>query len=181
MTRKIVLATLAATAIGAAVAAQAANTALSPDANAAFLAANAHKPGVTTMRDGLQFKILKSGFGQRPGDADVVTVYYELKLINGAHVEGTEPDFPTQMPMNSLIPGWKEALKTMRVGDHWQVVVPSALGYGPAGTPDGRVPPNQTLVFDIELIKTFTPPPKPNKDDDDQNKMPATIPAAAQR
>ena len=179
MTRWIAIAGIAAVAL--ATEAYAASSALSPEANAAFLAANAHKPGVQVMRDGVQYRILKTGFGSHPGDGDIVTIYYELKLINGTHIEGTEPDFPAQLPVTNLIPGWKEAMRTMRVGDHWQLFVPASLGYGPAGTSDGRVPPNQTLVFDLELVKTFTPPEKPHKDDDDQNRTPSTPPAATQR
>lgn len=138
---------------------------LSIQANEAFLAANAHKPGVQVMRDGLQYRVIKAGFGESPKDGDVATVNYTLKLINGDEIEGTEPDFPAQFPVNKLIAGWREALKAMRVGDHWQVFVPSNLGYGPSGAKDGTVPPNQTLVFDIELLKVFTPPEPPKKDD----------------
>lgn len=147
----------------------AASAALSIQANEAFLAANATKPGVRTTRDGLQYKVLKAGFGKSPKDGDLVTVYYSLSLINGEKLEGSEPDFPSQMPVNEVISGWREALKIMREGDRWQLFVPSALGYGPSGSSNGGVPPNQTLVFDIELIKTVTPPPKPTKGDDDQS------------
>ncbi len=179
MNRLIALAAFAAVTLGATAAWSASNE-LSADSNTTFLAANAHKPGVLIMRDGLQYRIIKTGFGVHPGDGDVVTIYYELKLINGKHIEGTEQDFPAQMPVASMIPGWKEAMRTMRVGDHWQLFVPPTLAYGPAGTPDGRIPPNQTLVFDVELMKTFTPPEKPRKPDDDPNRMPDTVPAAAQ-
>jgi FKBP-type peptidyl-prolyl cis-trans isomerase len=139
---------------------------LSIQANDTFLAANAHKPGVQVMRDGLQYRVIKAGFGESPKDGDIATVNYSLKLINGDDIEGTEPDFPAQFPVNKLIVGWREALKAMRVGDHWQVFVPSSLGYGPSGAKDGTIPPNQTLVFDIELLKVFTPPEAPKKDDD---------------
>ena len=54
----------------------------------------------------------------------------------------------------------------MRIGDHWQIFLPAMLGYGPRGTDDGSVPPNQTLIFDMELVKVFTPPPEKKKDDD---------------
>jgi FKBP-type peptidyl-prolyl cis-trans isomerase len=145
----------------------AASSALSIEANQAYLAANAKKPGVQTMRDGLQYRILKSGFGVKPVDGDIVYVNYTLSLINGQQLQATEPDFPAQFPVSDLIPGWREALKTMRAGDHWQLFVPAELGYGPRGTADGSVPPNQTLVFDIELLRVVTPPPKAKKKDDD--------------
>jgi FKBP-type peptidyl-prolyl cis-trans isomerase len=147
-------------------AAFAVSAALSIPANEAYLAANAHKPGIQVMRDGLQYRVIKPGFGPSPKDGDIATVNYSLNLINGDFIQGTEPDFPAQFPVNKLIPGWREALKTMRVGDHWQVFVPANLGYGPGGAPDGTIPPNQTLVFDMELLKVFTPPEPPKKDDD---------------
>lgn len=147
-------------------AAFAVSAALSIQANEAYLAANAHKPGVQTMRDGLQYRVIKAGFGQSPRPGDIVTVSYTLNLINGDYIQGTEPDFPAQLPVNKLIPGWREAVTTMRIGDHWQLFVPSSLGYGPGGAPDGTIPPNQTLVFDIELLATMTPKEPPKKDDD---------------
>jgi FKBP-type peptidyl-prolyl cis-trans isomerase len=147
----------------------AADSSLSAAANAAYLAANAQKPGVFVTSDGLQYSILHNGFGMRPGRQDYVTVYYSGSLINGKVFDGTEEGMPVQFKVNQLISGWSEALSLMRVGDHWQVVIPSALGYGERGTPEGTIPPNQTLVFDLELIKSCPPklrPADPNKPDD---------------
>lgn len=147
------------------VAAQAADPALSPEANAAYLKANAAKPGVVVEPSGLQYSIIKSGYGKRPGPRDTVTVYYKGQLINGTTFDATEPGFPAQFTVNRLIPGWTEALMLMREGDHWQLVIPANLAYGPAG--NGPIPPNQTLVFDLELLKDAPPPPKqPGQDDD---------------
>jgi len=145
------------------------DSSLSAAANAAYLAANAKKPGVFTTKDGLQYNILHNGFGQRPTPQDYVTVYYTGRLINGKVFDGTEPDMPSEFKANQLIPGWTEALSLMRVGDHWHVVIPSALGYGDRGTADGSIPPNQTLVFDLELVKMCPPklrPADPNNPED---------------
>lgn len=150
------------------VAAQAADPALSPEANAAFLKANATKPGVVTEPSGLQYKIIKSGYGLRPGPLDQVTVYYKGQLINGATFDATEPGFPVQFTVNKLIPGWTEALELMRTGDHWQLVIPSNLAYGPRGA-GSAIPPNQTLVFDLELLKVSPPPPKAPGEDDNND------------
>jgi FKBP-type peptidyl-prolyl cis-trans isomerase len=148
------------------VTAQAADPALSPEANAAFLKANAAKPGVIIEPSGLQYKIIKSGYGMRPGARDTVTVYYKGSLINGARFDATEPGFPAQFTVNKLIPGWTEALQLMREGDHWQLVIPPNLAYGPRGA-GAAIPPNQALVFDLELLKvTPAPPEKPGHDDD---------------
>ena len=134
---------------------------LSPAANAAYLAANRAKPGVVERPDGLQYRILHNGFGMRPRPTDYVTVYYTGTLINGKVFDGTEPGMPVRFKVNTLISGWSEALVLMRVGDRWQIVIPSHLAYGEAGTPDGSIPPNQTLVFDLELLKAVPPKMRP--------------------
>ena len=101
------------------VTAHAADSALSSDANAAFLAANAKKPGVTTTASGLQWRAIHTGYGQRPHGTDLVTVNYKGTLINGKVFDATEPGLPTQFTVNKLIPGWTEALQLMREGDEW--------------------------------------------------------------
>lgn len=147
----------------------AADPALSPAANQAFLAAYDKKPGVIIKPDGLRYRILQNGFGYRPRATDYVTVYYTGKLINGKVFDGTEEGMPVRFKANSLIAGWSEALTLMKVGDKWEIVIPSRLGYGEAGTPDGSIGPNQTLVFEVELMKVTAPrlrPADPNNPDD---------------
>lgn len=144
--------------------AHAADSALSAQANADFLSANAGKPGVVVRPSGLQYKILRSGYGKRPGPFDSVTVNYTGTLINGTVFDATEEGLPATFVVNQLIPGWTEALELMREGDHWQLVIPANLAYGSRGAPGGVVPPNQTLVFDLELVKV-TPAPPPKSDD----------------
>jgi FKBP-type peptidyl-prolyl cis-trans isomerase len=138
-------------------AAQAADPALSAQANAAFLAKNAKMPGVITRPSGLQYKIIQNGFGRHPKPTDHVSVYYTGKLINGKVFDGTEAGMPANFKTNELIPGWTEALQIMREGDHWQIVIPSNLAYGSRGTPDGTIPPNQTLIFDMQLVSVLAP------------------------
>jgi FKBP-type peptidyl-prolyl cis-trans isomerase FklB len=157
-------------------AARAADDALSLAANQAYLAANAQKKGVIVRPSGLQFRIIQNGFGKRPTPTDTVQVYYTGKLINGTVFDGTSPGLPASFKVNQLTTGWREALEIMREGDHWELVVPGNLAYGDRGSPDGGIPPNQTLVFDLRLITT-TPAPKkgepgyrpdPHDKDDDQ-------------
>jgi FKBP-type peptidyl-prolyl cis-trans isomerase FklB len=145
--------------------ARAADDALSLQANQAFLAANAHKPGVIVRPSGLQFRIIQNGFGKRPSATDTVTVYYTGKLINGTVFDGTSPGLPFSTKVNGgIIVGWTEALEIMREGDHWELVIPANLGYGDRGQGDGVIPPNQTLVFDLRLIATTPAPKKGDKD-----------------
>jgi FKBP-type peptidyl-prolyl cis-trans isomerase len=147
---------------------KAADPALSAEANAAFLAANAQKPGVVTRPSGLQYSIVKNGFGGRAQATDTVSVSYVGMLINGKVFDGTEPMTPATFTVNKLIPGWTEALQLMRVGDKWHLVIPSNLAYGARGAGDGLIPPNQVLIFDMELLGT-TPykPGPPGSDPDD--------------
>lgn len=151
----------------ASVSAHAADPALSEQANSAFLAANAKKPGVVTTASGLQYRIVQNGFGKRPTSFDTVTVNYKGQLINGTVFDSTEPGLPANFPVNGLIPGWTEALELMREGDHWQLVIPANLAYGARGQ-GAAVPPNQTLVFDLELLKVTPPPPSHDKDEQQQ-------------
>jgi FKBP-type peptidyl-prolyl cis-trans isomerase len=151
------------------VAATAADNSLSPAANAAFLAANKNKPGVTVTTDGLQYRIIQSGFGKRPIPTDIVTVDYKGSLINGKVFDATEPGLPAQFAANKLIPGWTEALLLMREGDNWQLVIPPELAYGDRGA-GTVIPPGQTLVFDLHLISVTPAPPEPKKDGQDQSR-----------
>jgi FKBP-type peptidyl-prolyl cis-trans isomerase len=96
-----------------------------------------------------------------------VTCYYKGQLINGKVFDATEPGFPANFTVNQLIPGWTEALELMREGDRWQLVVPANLAYGERGAGDGNIPPNQTLVFDLELL-SVTPAPAEKPSDKDQ-------------
>jgi FKBP-type peptidyl-prolyl cis-trans isomerase len=154
------------------VTAQAADPKLSPAANQAFLASwdatHLGKPGAVIKPSGLRYQILKSGYGLRPRPSDYVTVYYTGTLINGEKFDGTEEGMPVRFKANSLISGWSEALTLMKVGDRWQIVIPYKLGYGEAGSPP-TIPPLQTLVFEVELMKVTPPrlrPSDPNNPDD---------------
>jgi FKBP-type peptidyl-prolyl cis-trans isomerase FklB len=125
----------------------------SPDSNKRFLADYAARDGVKKLPDGLMYRVIKSGTGTTvQKDSDVVTVYYKGALINGKVFDQTKPEEPAQFPAGGLIPGWVEALKIMKTGDTWEIVVPSDLGYGADGAGDA-IPPDQTLVFTMTLTK----------------------------
>jgi FKBP-type peptidyl-prolyl cis-trans isomerase len=153
--------------VAASGAALAQDAALSITANAAYLANNARQPGVVVRPSGLQYKIIKSGYGKRPSPRDSVSCYYKGALINGKVFDATEPGFPASFTVNQLIPGWTEALELMREGDRWQLVIPASLAYGERGAGDGNIPPNQTLVFDLELLSVTPAPPDKHDDKDD--------------
>ena len=125
---------------------------LGPSANSAYLEANSHKPGVVVV-PGIQYRVIRSGKGSQPAHSDCVTVTYKGSLINGKVFDQTQPKQPATFPAGALIAGWTEALQLMHEGDEWELVIPSGLAYGAKGAGDGVIPPNQTLVFDIQLLK----------------------------
>jgi FKBP-type peptidyl-prolyl cis-trans isomerase FklB len=128
----------------------------SPDSNKRFLADYAARPGVTKLPDGLLYRVIKAGTGPAvQKNSDVVTVYYKGALINGKVFDQTKPEEPAQFQAGGLIPGWVEALKIMKTGDTWEIVVPADLGYGSDGAGDS-IPPDQTLVFTMTLVKVDT-------------------------
>jgi len=120
----------------------------------AFLVENGQRSEVTTTDSGLQYEVLESGdpSGVSPRATDVVLAHYEGRLINGDVFDSSiARGEPTEFALNQVIPGWTEGLQLMRPGDKWRLFIPSSLGYGPGGS--GPIPPNSTLVFDVELLE----------------------------
>jgi FKBP-type peptidyl-prolyl cis-trans isomerase FklB len=133
----------------------AADDALSAAANHAFLADNASKPGVTVLPSGLEFRVLKNGFGGHPTAGDFAEFSFSARLITGKVVDSASSDLPANLQVSSLLRGLNEALQRMQVGDRWELVMPAELAFGAKGT--AAVPPNQTLVFDITLMAVARP------------------------
>lgn len=129
---------------------------LSPEANAAFIAKNAKKAGVVAV-PGIQYEVLKKGTGAQPERSDCVSVNYSGSLIDGKVFDKSEPGQPATFPAGALIPGWVEALQMMHEGDKWRLVVPAGLAYGRKGAGNGVIPPDQTLIFEVELLKVSHP------------------------
>jgi FKBP-type peptidyl-prolyl cis-trans isomerase FkpA len=125
---------------------------LSSEKNEAFLTANAKKAGVKVTASGLQIRELKSGSGKQPGPTSKVTVHYTGKLINGKQFDSSSGGDPISFPLNRVIAGWTEGLQLMKEGTTAELVIPHELGYGEDGSP-GAIPPCQTLVFEVELLK----------------------------
>ncbi len=122
------------------------------DAGKAFLAENRKQEGLVELKDGLQYIVVKEGKGAKPTDKDTVVVHYR-----GTHIDGTEFDSsykrnePATLSLNGVIRGWQEALTRMPVGSKWRIFVPAKLAYGPRGA-GAAIAPNETLVFDVELL-----------------------------
>jgi FKBP-type peptidyl-prolyl cis-trans isomerase FklB len=117
-----------------------------------FLQDNATKEGVITLPSGLQYMVLKPGDGGKPGPTTMVTVHYEGSLINGKVFDSSyKRGRPATFGVHQVIKGWTEALQLMPVGSKWRLFIPSELGYGARGA-GGSIPPNATLIFDVELL-----------------------------
>ncbi len=119
-----------------------------------FLADNAKKEGVKKLPDGLQYKVLKEGAGKKPSATDTVVVHYRGTLIDGTEFDSSyKRGQPAEFPVNRVIKGWTEALQLMTEGSKWMLYIPSTLAYGERGTPGGPIGPNETLIFEVELLK----------------------------
>ena len=117
-----------------------------------FLQDNAAKEGVVTLPSGLQYLILKPGDGAKPGPKTMVTVHYEGSLVNGIVFDSSyKRGRPATFGVHQVIRGWTEALQLMPVGSKWKLFIPAELGYGSRGA-GGSIPPNATLIFDVELL-----------------------------
>jgi len=122
-------------------------------AGEAFLAANKEKPGVVTLPSGLQYKILQPGSGPKPTASDSVVCNYRGTLVDGTEFDSSfKRGQPATFPVGQVIKGWTEALQLMPVGSKWQLFIPSDLAYGERGTNGGPIGPNETLIFEVELV-----------------------------
>lgn len=120
---------------------------------AKFLAANKAAKGVVTTSSGLQYTVLRQGAGRRPAATDRVRVNYHGTQLDGSVFDSSyDRGEPAEFALNQVIPGWTEGLSLMPVGAKYRFWIPADLAYGAKGTPDGRIGPNSTLVFDVELL-----------------------------
>jgi FKBP-type peptidyl-prolyl cis-trans isomerase len=125
-----------------------------------FLEANKKKEGFITTETGLQYKITKEGTGATPSDQDTVVCHYKGTLTDGTEFDSSySRNQPAEFPVMGVIPGWTEALKTMKVGEKRELVIPANLAYGPSPRPG--IPANSVLKFDIELIEIKKAPATP--------------------
>ncbi|MBI3194496.1 MAG: FKBP-type peptidyl-prolyl cis-trans isomerase [Ignavibacteriae bacterium] len=118
-----------------------------------FLEENKKKEGVVTTASGLQYKVIKEGSGAKPTADKTVTVHYTGTLIDGTKFDSSvERGEPATFPLNGVIPGWTEGLQHMTVGSKYMLYIPAELGYGERGAGQS-VPPNATLIFEVELLE----------------------------
>ncbi len=120
--------------------------------NEAFLDENKKREGVKVTESGLQYEVIKMGNGKKPTGDDVVTIHYTGSRIDGSVFDSSkERGEAAVFHVNSVIPGFMEAIQLMPVGSTFRVYIPSNLGYGAAGA-GVLVEPFSTIVFDVELL-----------------------------
>jgi FKBP-type peptidyl-prolyl cis-trans isomerase len=112
--------------------------------------------GFEETASGLRYKIIQKGNGKKAEKGNMVSVHYKGQLADGtvfdsSYKRNAPLDF--QVGVGQVIPGWDEGICLLNVGDKARLVIPSDLGYGAAGA-GGVIPPNATLVFDVELMGT---------------------------
>lgn len=123
------------------------------EAGAKFLAENAKKPDVVTTDSGLQYQVIEPGKGDKPTAEDTVRVNYKGSLLDGTVFDDSaQHGGAAEFPLAQVVPGWQEGIVLMPVGGKYRFWIPADLGYGETGTPGGPIPPNATLVFEVELL-----------------------------
>ena len=106
---------------------------------------------IQTTETGLKYIDEKVGDGASPDLTSKVTVNYTGWLVDGTKFDSSvDRGQPATFPLNGVIKGWQEGLRTMKVGGKRRLIVPASLGYGSVARPP--IPANSTLVFDVELL-----------------------------
>ena len=120
-----------------------------------FLAENATKEGVQSTASGLQYKVVTMGTGAKPAATDTVKVHYRGTLLDGTEFDSSYArNEPISFALNRVIPGWTEGVQLMPVGSKFMFYIAPDLAYGEGG--GGPIPPNSTLVFEVELLDIET-------------------------
>jgi len=123
----------------------------------AFLTEEAAKPGAVKTESGLVFTSTAEGAGASPKATDKVKVHYRGTLISGEEFDSSyKRGEPAEFPLNRVIPCWTEGVQKIKVGGKARLVCPSKIAYGERGTPG--IPPNSTLIFEVELIEIVAEP-----------------------
>ena len=118
----------------------------------AVLTAAAKEAGAQVTKSGLVYRSLKDGTGASPAATDRVKVHYKGTFPDGKEFDSSyKRNEPTEFPLNGVIPCWTEGVQLMKTGGKAKLTCPSAIAYGARGA-GGVIPPNATLVFEVELL-----------------------------
>jgi len=118
-----------------------------------YLAENAKKDGIVTLKSGLQYQVLREGNGKKPKATDKVKCHYEGFLIDGTVFDSSvQRGEPAVFGLQQVIAGWTEGLQLMQEGAKYRFFIPYRLAYGEGGAGQ-LIPPFAALIFDVELIE----------------------------
>lgn len=118
----------------------------------AVLDAAAKEAGALVTKSGLVYRALKEGGGASPGATDTVKVHYKGTFPDGKEFDSSySRGTPIEFPLNRVIPCWTEGVQRMKPGGKAKLTCPSQIAYGERGA-GGVIPPNATLVFEVELL-----------------------------
>jgi len=121
--------------------------------DSAALAAAAKEPGAVVTSSGLVYKSITEGTGASPKATDTVKVNYRGTFVDGTKFDASaDHGGAISFPLNHVIPCWTEGVQKLKVGGKAKLTCPSAIAYGPRGAGGGAIPPNTTLVFEVELL-----------------------------
>jgi FKBP-type peptidyl-prolyl cis-trans isomerase FkpA len=127
-------------------------TAQAADQPDAALKAAAAEPGAIVTASGLVYRSLKDGSGLKPKASDTVKVHYRGRFPDGREFDSSYQRYqPIEFPLSRVIPCWTEGVQRMQVGGSAKLTCPAAIAYGKRGA-GGVIPPNATLVFEVELL-----------------------------
>jgi FKBP-type peptidyl-prolyl cis-trans isomerase len=116
---------------------------------------NKREEKVITTKSGLKYVELKEGTGDEAKAGQVVEVHYTGWLKDGTKFDSSKDrNRPFKFPLGAgrVIKGWDEGVAGMKVGGKRKLIIPPELGYGKQGTPDGTIPPDAELTFEVELL-----------------------------
>jgi FKBP-type peptidyl-prolyl cis-trans isomerase len=126
-------------------------------ASEAFLAKAAAEKGAQKKPSGLVYTEVAAGTGPNPKTTDAVKVHYTGKLIDGTVFDSSvQRGQPAEFTLGNVIPCWQEGVQLMKKGGKAQLVCPSSIAYGDAGSPP-KIKPGATLIFDVELLDITKP------------------------
>jgi FKBP-type peptidyl-prolyl cis-trans isomerase FkpA len=118
----------------------------------AALAAAAKEPGAKVTSSGLVIQMLKEGRGAQPTASSTVRVHYKGTFPDGREFDSSyRRGEPIEFPLNGVIKCWTEGVAMMKVGARAKLTCPSSIAYGARGA-GGVIPPNATLVFEVDLL-----------------------------